>query len=106
MKDLLISRISTTCPQVVGRIHDNGALFSYDKAYLALPTSTPLSLSLPLTDAPYPQESFRPYFEGLLSEGSARPLSPSSVSTVMQHSRRAALWSSACTKRICVKLSA
>lgn len=45
MKDLLVSRVSTTSPQIVGRIHGSGTLFSYDEAYLASRSDAPFSLS-------------------------------------------------------------
>lgn len=72
MEDLLVSQVSLANPQTIGKIHDNGMLFSYDESYLASHPSIPLSLSLPFTPTPFPKEAFRPYFEGLLAEGSAR----------------------------------
>ena len=56
----------------VGVISKNGSTFSYDPSYLACPSSIPLSLSLPLQNDPFEAATFRPYFEGLLSEGMAR----------------------------------
>lgn len=46
--------------------------FCYEKAYLESMKGTALSLSLPLTNRPYEEPEFKPYFEGLLPEGEAR----------------------------------
>ncbi|WP_162610963.1 HipA N-terminal domain-containing protein [Gordonibacter sp. An230] len=48
------------------------ALFAYDAAYLESSRATPLSQSLPLRVGPFSTREFRPYFERLLAEGSAR----------------------------------
>lgn len=40
--------------------------FSYDKAY----QGPPISLTLPLKEEPYTFDSFPPFFDGLLPEGS------------------------------------
>jgi serine/threonine-protein kinase HipA len=48
---------------------DNARLrFSYDAAWLA-EAETPISLSLPLREAPYEDTDCRPFFSGLLPEG-------------------------------------
>ena len=72
MAAIRVERLSYDRPILVGHIAENGATFSYDASYVHDPTAIPLSLSLPLQDAPFPQERFRPYFEGLLAEGVSR----------------------------------
>ena len=44
--------------------------FTYDKVYLAAAGSRPVSLTLPLREAPYESEVLFPAFVNLLSEGS------------------------------------
>lgn len=60
--------------ELVGSIDRRGRTmsFSYDEDYLASPHAAPLSCSLPLYAEPFPESRFRPYFEGLLPEGTAR----------------------------------
>ena len=56
---------------------ENGALlFVYAPIYLEDASAYPLSLSLPLTDAPYVDAQSRPFFDNLLQErdGALRPL--------------------------------
>lgn len=72
MDDIRVERLSYDRPILVGCIADNARTFSYDASYLDNPTAIPLSLSLPLQAEPFYQESFRPYFEGLLAEGTPR----------------------------------
>lgn len=50
----------------------SGEQFTYDQAWLNRAGAQPLSLSLPLQEAAFPARTIRPYFEGLLPEGSAR----------------------------------
>lgn len=47
----------------------DGVTFRYAPAYLALPDARPVSLTLPLTDAPYRSETMLPFFDGLIPEG-------------------------------------
>ena len=44
-------------------------LFAYDKAYLAAAGSRPVSLTLPLQEAPYESNVLFPAFVNMLSEG-------------------------------------
>ncbi|NTF91690.1 HipA domain-containing protein [Rhizobium rhizogenes] len=58
-------------PDPIGNLYrdDNGALaFAYTAAYLGDPTAYPLSLSLPLTAAPFEDNLSRPFFDNLLQE--------------------------------------
>ena len=48
------------------------AQFSYSEAYLTDADAVPVSISLPLQEAPFSPESTRNYFEGLLPEGFTR----------------------------------
>lgn len=43
--------------------------FTYDKGYLATAASRPVSLTLPLQEAPYESEVLFPAFVNMLSEG-------------------------------------
>lgn len=72
MGTLRVMRLSLDDPVLVGRIASDGAMFTYDSSYLENPEATPLSLSLPLSGEAYSEKRFRPYFEGLLAEGTAR----------------------------------
>ncbi len=56
----------------LARESNGNALFKYDETYLAKPNAIPVSLSLPLTDAPYGDQSTRAYFENLLQEGDSQ----------------------------------
>lgn len=47
---------------------DPQVLFSYDPDYLADPLATPLSVSMPLTDATYRQSATLPWLDGLLPD--------------------------------------
>lgn len=47
---------------------DGGIAFRYADAYLAHPAAHPISLSLPLGEAPYDDRAARPYFQNLLPE--------------------------------------
>lgn len=49
-----------------------GERFTYSDEWRALPGVKPLSLSLPISERPYPAPEMRPYFEGLLPEEDAR----------------------------------
>ncbi|MGE0108893.1 MAG: type II toxin-antitoxin system HipA family toxin [Bdellovibrionales bacterium] len=62
------------CDQHVGVLFNNkGSLsFLYDAAYLKTENPTPLSVSLPLRDAPFGNEVSYAYFSGLLPEESVR----------------------------------
>lgn len=52
---------------------DTGALgFAYTPAYLARDDARPISFSMPLAEAPYPDRIARPYFSGLLPDEGAR----------------------------------
>jgi HipA-like protein len=48
--------------------------FTYDKAYLALSGSRPVSLTLPLRSTPYESDVLFPAFVNLLSEGSNKAM--------------------------------
>lgn len=69
---LEVSRVSYLEPTLVGTIDEGALTFTYDATYLDSGDALPLSLSLPLRSEPYPAAAWRPYFEGLLAEGSAR----------------------------------
>ena len=47
---------------------DEGYRFQYDPDYLACATS-PVSLTLPLTDKPFVSTTLFPFFDGLIPEG-------------------------------------
>ena len=48
--------------------------FQYDPGYLEGPDAIPLSLSLPMREAPYVNDTARPFFSNLLPEGEVRSL--------------------------------
>ena len=48
--------------------------FAYDKAYLAAAANRPISLTLPLREAPYESDVLFPVFINLLSEGSNKAM--------------------------------
>ena len=48
--------------------------FQYDPDYLENPEAIPLSLSLPMREAPYTNDTARPFFSNLLPEGEVRSL--------------------------------
>ncbi|MBL7791975.1 MAG: HipA N-terminal domain-containing protein [Saprospiraceae bacterium] len=48
---------------------EHGYRFVYDKAFLALPDARPVSLTLPLQEAPYTSNVLFPFFDGLIPEG-------------------------------------
>ena len=61
--------------QTVGTLHSkngNDGQFQYSDTYLALQEARPISLSLPLQDAPFSAAETKKYFEGLLPEGFTR----------------------------------
>ena len=72
MSALLISRLEKFDPVEVGSIDTARRSFCYSPRYLANPDALPLSASLPLRADSYFEQEFRPYFEGLLPEGSFR----------------------------------
>lgn len=49
--------------------NDEGYLFQYDKAYLALKNATSVSLTFPLQEAPFTSDNLFPFFDGLIPEG-------------------------------------
>lgn len=49
--------------------HDDGYVFSYRPDYLSRKNATPVSLSLPLREAPYRDKRLLPFFDGLIPEG-------------------------------------
>lgn len=67
-----VYRLERSSADLVGTLNERGTSFSYDAEYLGAPGVTPLSLSLPLRPEGFDGEEIRPYFEGLLAEGSAR----------------------------------
>ena len=48
--------------------------FQYDHSYLEDPDAIPLSLSLPMREVPYVNDTARPFFSNLLPEGEVRSL--------------------------------
>ncbi len=48
---------------------ENGFTFAYDLEYLSKPGAEAISLTLPLTDAPYRSNVLFPFFDGLIPEG-------------------------------------
>lgn len=73
--DLPVSRQTADGIVDVGCIVDIEGLnprFSYLPEYLTNPQRGSLSLSLPLREAAFSEDEFRPYFEGLLPEGDER----------------------------------
>jgi len=57
--------------QVVGALIEEGkqVTFRYDSEWLVRPDAVPVSLTLPLREAPYVTEGLHPFFENLLPEG-------------------------------------
>lgn len=57
--------------QPVGTLdeHGNRITFRYDDAWLRSGAPVPVSLTLPLREAPYVTEGLHPFFENLLPEG-------------------------------------
>ena len=48
---------------------EQGYHFVYDQAYAAQPGARPVSLTLPLREAPYTSKVLFPFFDGLIPEG-------------------------------------
>ncbi len=48
---------------------ENGYHFVYDTQYLKLADAEPVSLSLPLQEAPFHSKTLFPFFDGLIPEG-------------------------------------
>ena len=48
---------------------ENGYHFVYDKAYTARPDARPVSLTLPIQEAPFTAKVLFPFFDGLIPEG-------------------------------------
>ncbi len=48
---------------------ENGFMFAYDAAYLKMPDAVAVSLTLPLSAAPYRSDVLFPFFDGLIPEG-------------------------------------
>jgi serine/threonine-protein kinase HipA len=48
---------------------ENGYTFSYDPAYLQMPGSEAISLTLPLQAKPFNDNTLFPFFDGLIPEG-------------------------------------
>lgn len=59
------------CNQYAGLLEetDAGYSFAYDKNYLASEKHLPVSLTLPLREAPYESQTLFPFFDGLIPEG-------------------------------------
>ncbi len=59
------------CSQYAGLLEetDAGYLFAYDKNYLASEKPLPVSLTLPLREAPYESQTLFAFFDGLIPEG-------------------------------------
>jgi len=49
--------------------NENGYSFLYDKVYLTVSTSKPISLTLPLQEKPHVSRMMFPFFDGLIPEG-------------------------------------
>ncbi len=49
--------------------NDEGYLFQYDKAYLSLKNTTPVSLTFPLQEEAFTSDNLFPFFDGLIPEG-------------------------------------
>jgi len=56
----------------LGSDKKRGFVFQYHRKYLGTPDAHPLSLSLPLREAPFGEASARPFFSNLLPEGDIR----------------------------------
>lgn len=48
---------------------ENGYHFIYDPTYLAINNPEPVSLTLPVQEAPYTSKVLFPFFDGLIPEG-------------------------------------
>lgn len=48
---------------------DEGYSFAYDTNYLSSDNTSPVSLTLPLTDKPYDSKTLFAFFDGLIPEG-------------------------------------
>ncbi|MCR4874450.1 MAG: HipA N-terminal domain-containing protein [Clostridia bacterium] len=48
---------------------DSGYMFAYDSNYLKLDNKKPVSLTLPLQEAPYISSTLFSFFDGLIPEG-------------------------------------
>jgi len=48
---------------------EHGYHFVYDRAYAAQPKARPVSLTLPVQEAPYISKVLFPFFDGLIPEG-------------------------------------
>ena len=48
---------------------DTGYHFTYDPAYLSKEEAQPISVTLPLQEAPYDSLTMIPFFDGLIPEG-------------------------------------
>ncbi len=48
---------------------ENGYHFAYDSAYLKTEKPAPISLTLPLQEAPFTNKVLFPFFDGLIPEG-------------------------------------
>jgi HipA-like protein len=57
--------------KLVGTIEEDAGktIFSYSPEWLARPDAAPVSLTLPLREAPYVSPGLHPFFENLLPEG-------------------------------------
>lgn len=57
--------------ELAGMLTEDGGeyTFSYDAAYLALPSAQAISLTLPIQSAPYKSPVLFPFFDGLIPEG-------------------------------------
>ena len=62
--------------QLAGRLSKGEGIyrFVYDKDYLAIAGSRPVSLTLPLRETPYESEILFPVFVNLLSEGANKAM--------------------------------
>jgi serine/threonine-protein kinase HipA len=59
------------CDDLAGWLREDatGYHFAYSPDYLALPSAQPVSLTLPLREAPYHERYLFPFFDGLIPEG-------------------------------------
>jgi len=65
----------------VGTIEETGPAtrFTYDASWLANPNAVPVSLTLPIREAPFDSRGLHPFFENLLPEGWLLELSTSKL---------------------------
>jgi serine/threonine-protein kinase HipA len=58
---------------------EHATRFTYDASWLSSPDAVPVSLTMPLREAPYESRGLHPFFENLLPEGWLLELSTSKL---------------------------